>query len=86
MNIYQKEFKMDPKVKAAFIVISYLTIVGQDPYTGIQKAIDCAVQSIDQVIEVLNPEDFGIEMNTISDMKNYWNEVKQEILNYGKDK
>jgi hypothetical protein len=25
-------------------------------------------------------------MNTISDMKNYWNEVKTEIQNYGKDK
>ena len=52
---------------------------------GVQKAIDCAVQSVDQIIAVLNPENFGIEMDTISDMKNYWNEVKQEIQNYGKD-
>ena len=40
---------MKPKMKAAFIVISYLTIVGQDPHTGIQTAIDCAVQSVDPV-------------------------------------
>jgi len=72
-------------MKAAFIVISYLTIVGQDPHTGVQKAIDCAVQSVDQIIAVLNPEDFGIEMDSVSYMINYWNEVKQEILNYGKD-
>lgn len=77
---------MEPKMKAAFIVISYLSIVGQDPYTGVQKAIDCAVQSVDQIIAILNPENFGIEMDTVSDMKNYWNEVKQHIQEYGKDK
>ena len=76
---------MEPKMKAAFIVITYLAIVGQDPHTGVKKAIDCAVQSVDQIIAILNPESFGIEMDTIFDMKNYWNEVKQEIINYGKD-
>jgi hypothetical protein len=79
MNIYQKEFNMDPKVKAAEIIISYLAIVGQDPYTGLQKAIECSSKSVDHTIDTITHW-------CPAHILNSWMNVKKEIENYGKDK
>ncbi len=37
---------MDNKRKAAELVMAFLPIVGQDPYTGITTAKDCAKVSV----------------------------------------
>jgi len=38
--------------------------------------------SVDEIISILNPEHWGIEMDTAFDNLYYWNEVKKEIANY----
>jgi hypothetical protein len=37
---------MDNKRKAAELIMAFLPIVGQDPYTGITTAKDCAKVSV----------------------------------------
>jgi len=37
---------MDNKKKAAELIMAFLPIVGQDPYTGITTAKDCAKVSV----------------------------------------
>jgi len=39
----------------------------------------CATKVVDEMIKVLNPEHWGIEMNIAIDELNYWREVKKEI-------
>ena len=56
---------MDNKHKAAELVLEFLPIVGQDPYTGITTAKDCA-----KVSETLLKE-------TQTDIN--WEEVVQHI-------
>ena len=35
--------------------------------------------AVDEIIKVLNPEHWGLEMNIAIDELNYWRDVKQEI-------
>ena len=43
---------MDNKRKAAELVMAFLPIVGQDPYTGITTAKDCAKVSVNLLKDV----------------------------------
>lgn len=59
---------MDNKKKAAALIMEFLPIVGQDPYTGIQTAIDCAVKAAelsDETPEVIQAiKDYGKDKQT----------------------
>jgi len=48
---------MDNKKKAAELVMAFLPIVGQDPYTGITTAKDCAKVVAKLLIKVQQEED-----------------------------
>jgi hypothetical protein len=75
---------MEAKIKAAHMVIDYLAIVGQDINTGLYTAIDCAVQSANNIIET-KAKDMWMGSGPENDPR-YWDEVKIEMLNYGKNK
>lgn len=69
---------MTPKEKAEELVNKfkqYSYDVGKD--TSFAK--QCALIAVDEIISVLNPEHWGIEMNIAIDELIYWREVKKEI-------
>ncbi|NDB81442.1 MAG: hypothetical protein EB127_01645 [Alphaproteobacteria bacterium] len=46
---------------------------------GLYEAKQCALVAVNEIINVLNPEHWGLEMNIAIDELIYWRAVKQEI-------
>jgi len=68
---------MDNKKKAAELVMEFLPIVGQDPYTGITTAKECAKVTVNKIIETKAKDQWmgaGLENNPA-----FWNEVLTDI-------
>ena len=55
---------MDNKTKAAYLVMEFLPIVGQDPYTGIKTAKECAVAAT-RIAKKISEEIGYDESNTV---------------------
>ena len=65
---------MRTKQKAANLILTYMAIVVKQ-----DLAKECALAAVDEILSVLNLENWGIEMNIAIDELIYWKEVKQEI-------
>jgi hypothetical protein len=74
---------MTPKQKAIELTHKFCSHV--EGYFGSKKnmiaAKKAALVAVDEIISVLNPENWGIEMNIVIDEIHYWNKVKEEINN-----
>ena len=68
---------MDNKTKAAYLVMEFLPIVGQDPYTGITTAKECAKVAVKQIIET-KAKDQWMGAGEENDPA-FWNEVLTDI-------
>lgn len=44
-----------------------------------EQSKQCALIAVNEIIDVLNPENWGLEMNIAIDELIYWRTVKQEI-------
>jgi hypothetical protein len=62
---------MTPKVKAAWLVLKYMSKVNE-----VELAKQCALISVDEVIANIEP---SVSMDVISERIKYWEQVKQEI-------
>ncbi len=55
---------MDNKKKAAELIMAFLPIVGQDPYTGIKTAKECAIAATHIAKKISEEIDYN-ESNTV---------------------
>ena len=39
----------------------------------------CAIVAVDEIIKVLNPQNWGLEMDSAIDNISYWRKVKKEL-------
>jgi len=62
---------MNPKEKAAYLVVKYMSKV-----VSKQVSKECALVTVDEIIANIEP---SISMDVIEARVNYWQEVKQEI-------
>ena len=62
---------MNPKQKAAYLVLKYMSKV-----VSKQVAKECALVAVDEIIANIEP---SISMDVIEARLKYWQEVKQEI-------
>lgn len=70
---------MTPKQDAEKLVSKFfLSNYGYGPQER-EKAKKNATIAVDEIIRVLNPEHWGLEMNIAVEELNHWREVKQEI-------
>lgn len=65
---------MDNKTKAAHLIMDFLPIVGQDPYTGITTAKECAKKAVDIMMPII--QEYEHELKTPAD-KSYAAELKK---------
>jgi hypothetical protein len=75
---------MTPKEKAQHLVLKFtLHAYGVWDKHGSKEeryhSKQCALIAVNEIIEVLDPEHWGLEMNIAIDELNYWRDVKQEI-------
>jgi hypothetical protein len=72
---------MTPKQKAIELTHKFCSHV--EGYFGSKKnmiaAKKAALVAVDEIIKVLNPEHWGLEMNIAIDELIYWRNVKQEL-------
>ena len=68
---------MASKGKAAQIVMAFLPVVGQDPYTGITTAKECAKVAVKQIIDT-KAKDQWMGAGEENDPA-FWNEVLTDI-------
>lgn len=62
---------MTPKVKAAYLVVKYMSKV-----VSKQVAKECALVAVDEITANIEP---SVSMDVIEARIKYWQEVKQEI-------
>jgi hypothetical protein len=48
---------------------------------NIEESKQCALIAVDEILKLLYPENWGLEMNIAIDELYYWRKVKQEIEN-----
>ena len=76
---------MKPKEKAEELADKFMNIrnIKLSDYSIIYlpTAKQCALIAVEEMIKILNPEDWGLEINTAIDKLNYLKEVKKEIEN-----
>lgn len=73
---------MTPKEKAEELVLKFREVPQENTmmwYVGFEISKQFALIAVDEIISVLNPEHWGIEMNIAIDELIYWRTVKQEI-------
>jgi hypothetical protein len=76
---------MTPKEKATELVNKiYQTARWQkeedyNPLQQYQRVKQFAIVSVDEILDVLNPEHWGLEMNIAIENLIYWKDVKKEI-------
>jgi predicted CoA-binding protein len=70
---------MEAKVKAAYLVLNHLSIVGD-----IYKAADCASLTAHEIMDT-KAKDMWMGSGLDNDPQ-YWDEVIEEIKKHGKDK
>lgn len=73
---------MTPKEKADELVNKFAKLPEEGSlmwYLSFEIAKKCALIEVDDIIKILNPENWGLEMTTAIDMISYFQEVKQEI-------
>ena len=73
---------MTPKEKAKELYLKFhfaIPAIADEWQEGQNSAKECALIAVDEIINVLNPEHWGIEMNIAIDELRYWRTVKQEI-------
>lgn len=72
---------MTPKEKAQELVDKFCKQtrwkMGQEDY--IKRAKQCALIAVDEILKVLNPENWGLEMDSAFESMEYWQKVKKEI-------
>ena len=69
---------MEAKVKAAYLVLNHLSIVGD-----IHKAADCASLTAHEIMDMRAKY---ISVDSEIENLEYWDEVIEEIKKHGKDK
>lgn len=82
---------MTPKKEADHLIsLSSLTILAEighklskDEVTAIAKAL--SLITVDEIIKILNPQTFGLEMQEAFDKIYHWQQVRNEIEKYGQD-
>lgn len=48
-------------------------------FQTVDESKRCALITIDEILNILDPECFGLEMDYIFDLRRFFNEVKKEI-------
>lgn len=73
---------MTPKEKAEELVLKFREVPIEDSllwHVGYEISKQFALIAVDEIIQVLDPEHWGLEMNIAIDELNYWRKVKQEL-------
>ena len=53
-------------------------------YQSLEESKRCCLILIDEILEELDAECWGLEMDRAFDRQKFWNDVKQEIINFKK--
>jgi hypothetical protein len=68
---------MTPKEKAKELINKFTLSFSPN----IEEAKQCSLIAVDEILKLLYPENWGLEMNIAIDELYYWREVKKEIEN-----
>ena len=66
---------MEPKLKAASLIIDYIYILQKGKPVHISRAKKCALLACETVLNTLNK-------NSEKELYDYWKEVKEHLENY----
>lgn len=65
---------MNPKEKAAYLVVKYMSKV-----VSKNVAKECALVALDEILPIVNSYENALSASQQSDYLEYWEEVKEEI-------
>ena len=69
---------MDNKTKAAHFVMEFLPIVGQDPYTGIKTAKECAIAAV----KIAQQEVEALKCNQVLGQASSYSQIIKDIESF----